>query len=197
MKKKVLNLPAFCAVMLASIAMIATPHLQAQSSMTHPTSATATPTKVVDQLLSIVEGELVPLAEAMPADKYSFAPSNGEFKGVRTFGEQLKHVIQANNHMFADAASIQPTSMPKMDELKTKAQIVQALKDSFAFGHRAIATLNGDNALETVKPVDGINTRAGVMLFAIIHMNDHYGQLVEYLRMNGIVPPSSRRSMKK
>ncbi len=82
--------------------------------------------------------------------------------------------------------------MPNINDLKTKDQIVQALKDSYAFGHRAIDTLTGDNAMETVKPVDGINTRAGIMLFAIIHMNDHFGQMVEYARMNGVVPPSSR-----
>jgi uncharacterized damage-inducible protein DinB len=87
---------------------------------------------------------------------------------------------------------MKPSMMPKMQDLKTKAQIMQALKESFAFDHRAIATLTSQNAMENVKPVDGIDTRAGVMTFGIIHMNDHFGQMVVYLRMNGIVPPSSR-----
>lgn len=173
----------------ATLALTGTPRLQAQSGMA---ATTATPDKVVDQLLNMVEGEMVPLAEAMPADKYNFAPSNGNFKGVRTFAEQVKHVASTNYFMFGTAASMQPTGMPKMSDLKTKEQTVQALKDSFAFAHQAIATLNEQNALEQVKPVDGVDTRAGIMLFAIVHMNDHFGQMVEYLRMNGIVPPSSQ-----
>ncbi|MGC1784784.1 MAG: DinB family protein [Acidobacteriaceae bacterium] len=191
MKKKILAV--LSATVIAAVALVAAPRLQAQSNTNSATANSApSPASVVDQLLSMVEEELVPLAEAMPADKYNFAPTNGNFKGVRTFGQQVKHVTMANYWMFGSAASMKPTNMPKMADLKTKDQIVQALKDSFAFAHQAIATLNGDNALEQVKPVDGIKTRAGIMLFAVIHMNDHFGQMVEYVRMNGIVPPSSR-----
>jgi uncharacterized damage-inducible protein DinB len=86
--------------------------------------------------------------------------------------------------------------MKSVKGMKSKEQLVQGLKDSFAFGHRAIDTLTAQNALDTVKPVDGISTRSGIMIFAIIHMNDHFGQMVEYLRMNGIVPPSSRPTAK-
>jgi uncharacterized damage-inducible protein DinB len=98
--------------------------------------------------------------------------------------------------MFSAASSLQPPDMQTVKNMKTKEQLVQGLKDSFAFGHRAIATLTTQNAMETVKPVDGISTRGGIMAFAIIHMNDHFGQMVEYLRMNGIVPPSSRPQSK-
>lgn len=195
MKKKILAV--LSATVVAVVALVAAPRLQAQSNTNSATANSApSPASVVDQLLSMVEEELVPLAEAMPADKYNFAPTNGNFKGVRTFGQQVKHVTMANYWMFGSAASMKPTKMPKMADLKTKDQIVQALKDSFAFAHQAIATLNSDNALEQVKPVDGIKTRAGIMLFAVIHMNDHFGQMVEYVRMNGIVPPSSRPSKK-
>ncbi len=192
MKKVSGNLSAVAAaIMLVAMTVAATPRLGAQSNMQAQSSAAATPAQAVDQLLNMVEQDMVPLAEAMPADKYDFAPTSGSFKGVRTFGGQVRHVIQANYYMFGAAASTKPDSMPKTQDLKTKAQLVQALKDSFAFGHRAIATLNGQNALERVKPVDGIDTRSGIMLLAIIHMNDHFGQLVEYARMNGVVPPSS------
>lgn len=167
------------------------PPIQAQADMSAASAATATPAQVVDQLLNTVEGEMVPLVEAMPADKFNFAPTNGNFKGVRTFAQQVQHVISANNYMYSTAASIPPPDI-QVRNLKTKAQLVQGLKDSFAFAHRAIATLTSENAVETVKPVDGISTRAGIMVFAIVHMNDHFGQMVEYLRMNGIVPPSSR-----
>lgn len=164
----------------------ARPLPQAQPSMAQP----ATPSGVVNQLLGMVEHDLVPLAEAMPADKYNFAPTNGEFHGVRTFADQLRHVIRANDYFFGDASSMKPI-MPSASQLQTKEQIVAALKASFAFAHQAANSLTTDNALETVKPADGIATRAGIMLFAIVHMNDHYGQLVEYARMNGVIPPSS------
>ncbi|MHB1935732.1 MAG: DinB family protein [Acidobacteriaceae bacterium] len=188
---KMWNLAVLSAV-LAVAGLWTMPPIQAQADMSAATAATTTPAQVVDQLLSMVEGDLVPLVEAMPADKFNFAPTNGDFKGVRTFGQQVQHVIMANNYMFGAAASIPPPDMQAVKKMKTKAQLVQGLKDSFAFGHRAIATLTTQNAMETVKPVDGISTRGGIMAFAIIHANNHYGQLVEYLRMNGIVPPSSR-----
>jgi hypothetical protein len=188
---KMRNLAVLSAV-LAVAGMWTMPPIQAQAGTSAASAATTTPTQVVDQLLTIVEGDMVPLVEAMPADKFSFAPTNGNFKGVRTFGEQVQHVITANYYMFGAAASIQPPDRQTFKDMKTKEQLVQGLKDSFAFGHRAIATLTPQNALETVKPVDGISTREGIMAFAIIHMNDHFGQMVEYLRMNGIVPPSSQ-----
>ncbi len=183
----------FASIMaVASVLLPASTRLHAQAQSSAMTSAqAAAPAAVVDQLLGKVEEQLVPLAEAMPADKYSFAPKNGNFQGVANFGDQLRHVAMANYSMFGDAASLQP-QMPKAGELKTKEQIVSALKQSFVFAHRAIGTLTPDNALQKVKPADGIDTRAGIMLFAIVHMNDHYGQLVEYVRANGIVPPASR-----
>ncbi|MGH9616794.1 MAG: DinB family protein, partial [Acidobacteriaceae bacterium] len=190
-RMKLKNLTVLCAVL--AVAGLWTMPMQAQSSM----RATATtPSQVVDNLLNAVERDMVPLVEAMPADKFNFAPTNGNFKGVRTFAQQVQHVTMANYYMFGDASSIKPSQMPDLKNLKTKAQLVQALKGSFAFAHRAVGTLTKQNALDPVKPVDGISTRAGVMVFAIVHMNDHFGQMVEYLRMNGIVPPSSRHQGK-
>ena len=183
---------AVLSAVLAVAGLWTMPPIEAQSDMSAAAAATTTPAQVVDQLLSMVEGEMVPLVEAMPADKFNFAPTNGNFKGVRTFGQQVQHVTMANYYMFSAASSLQPPDMQAVKNLKTKAQLVQGLKDSFAFAHKAIATLDTDNALEVVKPVDGVDTRAGIMLFATVHMNDHFGQMVEYLRMNGIIPPSSR-----
>ena len=192
---KLRNLTVLSAV-LAVAGMWTMPPIEAQTAMTAAPSATVTPAQVVNQLLNTVESEMVPLVEAMPADKFNFAPTNGNFKGVRTFGQQVQHVIMANYWMFGTAASIQPPDRQTIKDMKTKEQLVQGLKDSFAFAHRAIDTLTPQNALETVKPVDGISARGGIMVFAIIHMNDHFGQMVEYLRMNGIIPPSSRPNAK-
>jgi uncharacterized damage-inducible protein DinB len=182
---------ALASVLVFSTAAF-TPRAAAQMAGQNSASeADTSPSGVIDQIISMVEHEFVPLAEAMPADKYDFAPTNGNFKGVRTFAQQVRHVIGANYAFFGNAASIKP-DMPKLADLKTKDQLVKALKDSFAFAHQAAATLTPDNALESVKPMDGVGTRSGLMVFALVHANDHYGQLVEYLRMNGIVPPASR-----
>lgn len=186
MKKKVLAI--LSAVTVATFAFASVPKMQAQSSMN--AGASPTPASVVNQLITAVEQEFIPLAEAMPADKYNFVPANGNFKGVRTFGQQVAHVAMGNYYLFGAASGMHAT-MPKMADLKTKAQIIQALKDSFAFAHRAAGTLTDKNALDKVKPVDGQDTRGGLMAFGVVHMNDHFGQMVVYARMNGIVPPSS------
>ncbi|MBI3664719.1 MAG: DinB family protein [Acidobacteria bacterium] len=106
--------------------------------------------KIFDQQLTMVEREIVPLAEAMPADKYGFAPTNGEFKDVRTFGQQVSHVAAV---IYAASASVLVEKNPSetgKDEngpasLKTKDDIVKYLKDALAYGHRAMAALTDQN----------------------------------------------------
>ena len=74
------------------------------------------------------------------------------------------------------------------DNLKTKAEIIQFLKNSFALGHKAAATLTPENMLQSA----GRSTRINMATFPVAEAYNHYGQMVEYLRMNGIVPPASR-----
>ena len=159
-----------------------------------------TVTSVLDMLYGIVEQEVLSATEAMPEDKYSFAPTNGEFKGVRTFAEQVKHIGFANHLYFGplmgetiDAKSFEEnTNGPAA--LKTKAEIVQYLKDSFALGHRAISGITSENEVTPLpKPIfPFLSTRLEIAIIGTFHPKDHYGQMVEYLRMNGIVPPASR-----
>jgi DinB superfamily len=155
-----------------------------------------TVTQVLNGSLSQVEGEFVPAAEAMPEDKYSFAPTNGEFKGVRTFGEQIKHVAAVNFLVGASILGEKPKDGGEHgpDSIKTKAEIVQYLKDSFAYMHKAVETINDKNATGEVKSPfgEGSFTRLGLATLIVGHCFDHYGQMVEYLRMNGIIPPASR-----
>jgi uncharacterized damage-inducible protein DinB len=150
--------------------------------------------------LTIVEREVVSIAEAMPEDKYNFAPTNGNFAGVRTFAQQVKHVATANDRFFdsitgktAPAAPDEGVGSNGPDSIATKAQIVQYLKDSFASGHKAIATITAENALEPLKDpaVPFLNTRLALAMFACTHAMDHYGQMVEYLRDVGGTPPMS------
>ncbi len=157
-----------------------------------------TVTQVLDQSVSNAEHEFVPAAEAMPEDKFGFAPTSGEFKGVRTFAEQIKHVA-AVNYIYGAAIL---TEKPPVDvgeesgpaSIKTKAEIITYLKDSFAYVHKSIQTINEKNLVEPVKSPfgEGSVTRLGVATSVGAHCFNHYGQMVEYLRMNGIVPPASR-----
>ena len=168
-----------------------------------PPPASAQPptiTSVLQTQLSVVEFEIVATAQAMPEDKYSFAPTNGNFKGVRTFAQQVKHIATANNRLFDAITGQAPPTAPDEgltsngpDAIQTKDQIMQYLRDSFAHGHKAIATIDADNALTPLKdsPAFFLQTRMSFASFACVHAMDHYGQMVEYLRMNGIVPPMS------
>jgi hypothetical protein len=154
--------------------------------------------QVLDRSVSGVEGEFVPAADAMPEDKYSFAPTNGEFKGVRTFAQQVKHVAAVNYLIGAaileEKPPIDPGGENGPDSVKTKADIVKFLKDSFAYAHKAVGTINDGNLLSPFKSPFGENTVTRLAMATLIvgHCFDHYGQMVEYLRMNNIVPPASR-----
>ncbi|MGO9318314.1 MAG: DinB family protein [Terracidiphilus sp.] len=154
------------------------------------------PAQIYGKVLSIMEQQFVSAAEAMPEDKFNFAPpaSLGEFKGVRTFAQQIKHVAESNYYFFggSDFTEAQAKAMSdSIEKLTTKADIVKALKDSFAKAHAYVDAITPENAF--VQTEHG--TRAGMASFGIAHVMDHYGQLVVYLRMNGIVPPASRAAM--
>jgi len=170
----------------------------------YPAPAQAQPTgepttsQVIDAWIANTENHLVPLANAMPEDKYGFAPTNGEFKNVRTFAEQLKHLAANNYRQAAVIVGEKPTpdqiKEQGPDSLKTKAEIVSYLKGSFASLHKAVATITEKNQLAPIAGASGTWQRArlGLAIDAVAHSFNHYGQLVEYLRMNGIVPPDSR-----
>jgi uncharacterized damage-inducible protein DinB len=162
----------------------------------------ATIASAIDREISLVEKEVVEAAEAMPESKFDFSPeklniSGSDYKGVRTFGQQLKHVAASNYLIWSpitgEKAPDTANDGKGPDSMTAKADIIKYLKDSFAFGHNAVATLNDSNL---VQPIVRNNrpptTRLFLATFAAAHAFDHYGQLVEYLRMNGIVPPASR-----
>ncbi len=159
------------------------------------------PGDAINAVLSIAEAEFVSAANAMPEDKYSFAPSTGEFKGVRTFGEQVKHVA-AVNYIFGAAILQEKPPVDTGEEkgpasVKTKAEIIKFLTDSFAYLHKAVGSITAQNSLDQVTLFGEMKmARLSVGSFSAAHPFDHYGQMVEYLRMNGIVPPASRPQQK-
>jgi len=181
--------PALAFCLLASICGVA--RGQAAQPPKPAVGSHQDPAQVYGKLLSGMEKELVDLAEAMPEDKYNFVPTQGEFTKVRSFGDQIKHVAESNYYFFGGDAFTEAGDKAKSDaieKLTTKADIVQALKDSLHLAHQLVDGMTADNAF--VMTTHG--TRAGMTSFGLAHMMDHYGQLVVYLRMNGIVPPASR-----
>jgi uncharacterized damage-inducible protein DinB len=172
---------------------------QAQQSQQPPPTIASS----VDRQISTIEKEVVEAAEAMPEDKFNFSPEGlnlqgSNYKGVRTFALQVRHIATANYAFWAPLtgdplpAGIKGPNGP--EDLTTKAQIIQFLKDSYALGHKAAATLNSQNLVEPLAMAGRQNKvpRLYLATFAVAHAFDHYGQMVEYLRMNGIVPPASR-----
>jgi hypothetical protein len=153
----------------------------------------------VDREISTIEKEIVEAAEAMPDDKFNFSPEGlnipgDNYKGVRTFALQVKHVAASNYALWSPLTG---DKFPQdfmggngPEKIKTKADIIKFVEDSFALGHRAAATLTTENMLQTAE--HSKSSRLYLATFAVAHAFDHYGQMVEYLRMNGIVPPASR-----
>jgi uncharacterized damage-inducible protein DinB len=165
-----------------------------------PAGTIIEPGKSLEALLNIYEEEIVGAAKAMPADKYNFAPSQAIFapsqkvdfqspKSVNTFGQTVAHIAQANYYFFSTLGGAKPdVDMKAVGNLTSKDDAVKALEGSFAYAHKQLATLTSANAFASVKDDQ---TKTSMAAFGIAHMCDHYGQLVEYLRMNGIVPPAS------
>ena len=188
------------ALILGGCALAAT----AQTGSTSTKVAVGTPMSPVqaqEELLNLFEHEFMGLAQAMPAEKYGFAPTGATFAtaqgakydGVRTFAQEISHVTTAN-YFFASKilGEKMPVDPKKIQGLTTKEQLLKAAADSFAYAHKALATITAENAYTTIDGVDGLHTRSVVASFISAHGYDHYGQMVEYLRMNGVVPPGSK-----
>jgi uncharacterized damage-inducible protein DinB len=148
--------------------------------------------------IKVIESELVPAVEAMPEDKFTFAPTSGEFKGARTFAQQAKHVAAVNyivaSAILEEKPPVDTGEEKGPDSITSKADIVKFLKDSFVYAHKAVASINEANSLAPIKSPFGKNSTSRLSMGTVFawHGFDHYGQMVVYLRMNGIVPPASR-----
>jgi len=158
---------------------------------------TIPPTSVVEVFDKSVDGPeraTLALAEKMPESRYSFVPTHGEFKSVRTFAQLATHIAMANYQM---GAALLREKVPieagphnnGPDSLRTKADVVKFLRESFVYLHKGIATVNEHNLMEVVElPEGGRVPRLSVVTAAISHPWDIYGQMIEYLRMNRIDP---------
>jgi uncharacterized damage-inducible protein DinB len=130
---------------------------------------------------------LVRTAEKMPEANYGFKPT----EGVRTFGQIVGHAADAQ-YAFCSVVLGEKNPSPKIEKTKTsKADLVAALGDAVAYCDRAHASITDKSGSETVKLMGGDMPKFGVLTVNSIHSIEHYGNLVVYLRMNGIVPPTS------
>ena len=157
--------------------------------------------RALESLMKIVEREIISTVDAMPADKFGFAPTGGEFKGVRTFGQMVRH-FSATNHILAAAALGEEPPADAGDEsgpenVRTKAEILTYLKGSFVHLDKAVEAIGQTNIPVNASPISPLKrgevTRLALITETLLHAYDHYGQMVEYLRMNSIIPPASRK----
>ena len=136
-------------------------------------------------------------AEAMPADEYAFSPT----KDVRTFAQLLGHVINANFFFCAQAAGDKPPSSTNYEQTTDKDALVKALRESLAYCDKIYTGTTDANFMQIIKllgPGAGKDaTRGSVLVFNTTHNNEHYGNIVVYMRLKGHVPPSTARAQQK
>jgi hypothetical protein len=173
---------------------------QSRGAVTPACTEAAKERRALEVLRSIVERNVISAADAMPADKYGFAPTDGEFRGVRSFGRELKHLAATNYILAAAALGVDPPAdagdEAGPDSVVSKPQILSYVRGSFAQLRRALDRIGEPGARARSSPISPFQgnqpTPLALAVEALIHAYDHYGQMVEYLRMNGIVPPASR-----
>lgn len=181
------------AISLSLLLLVAT---FALSQSDAPQSLSAT----VDREVTTIERLVIGAADAMPETDFNFSPETlklqkGDYQGVRSFAGELKHIGASNYLLWSPVTGDKRPDDVKdgngPEKLKSKAEIIQFVKDSFTLGHKAAASLTPENMLQI--PSSSKSTRLYLATFGVAHAYDHYGQMVEYLRMNGIVPPASRQ----
>jgi uncharacterized damage-inducible protein DinB len=186
-----------CGIVFSAVGKSGTPQNSATKEAAPPDDIPKSIAESISSTLQFAEGNFIGLAEAMPEDKYSYIPTVGKFEGVRSFGEQVKHVACAQFAFFNEFEGKKPLEDCEKgghDPARTKAELIRYLRDSFDYSNRVLATLTANNALDRVEGrYAGPNSKLGISVVAVWHITDHYGQLVEYLRLNGIVPPMTQK----
>jgi DinB superfamily len=151
--------------------------------------------EVFDEQLSFTESEVMKVVETMPAGKFNFAPTQGAFAHARTFGVQARHIAFCLNEVaiaLLGEKMLEHTDQEGPGNISSKEDVEKYLKDAFAHAHRALGTLTNDNLLEQIQDpyVQNRHTnRLNAATIFLSHTWDHYGQMVEYLRMNNLAPP--------
>ena len=193
------------AVLLVILSLPAAFPSQDQQSTAADMSKKETVASALLRTANLQEYEVRSAAEAMPENLYAYRPAEGKFKSekpafgpseMRTFAEQVKHVACANFAFAAEFDGQQPPAVCDKggpDPAKTKRELLIYLRNSFAAISKSFQAIKPENQFDSIEgPYAGPNTRLGLAGVVIWHNADHYGQMVVYLRLNGIVPPPSR-----
>src|SRR5262249_50722222 len=138
----------------------------------------------------LIKGNLAKTAAKVPENLYSFKAT----PEVRSIGQILGHVIDANFGLCASAAGEKPPQTGFENGKSSKADLTKGMNDSIAYCDRVLAAIDDKKGLETVPFLGAPTPKLAVLYFTIEHCNEHYGNLVTYMRLNHIVPPSSEPS---
>ena len=132
--------------------------------------------------------QMMQIAGAMRAEKYQYRAT----PEVRSFGEIVAHVAGENITWMEMMAGVpNPGSFERYDHLKSRTEIIKALSDSYDYGAKVLSSINDQQALENAPFKDRQSPRWWTVMHAISHSKEHFGNLVTYLRLNNIVPPST------
>jgi uncharacterized damage-inducible protein DinB len=148
---------------------------------------------VVKAMHATIRRNLAEAAEQMPADEYAFKPT----PQVRSFGELVGHVANANFFFCSQAKAERSPSTENYEKATGKSILAKALRDSLAYCDDTYAATTDSNFSQLVKiagPNAGQAGRGAVLLFNTTHNNEHYGNIVVYMRLKGHVPPSTARA---
>jgi uncharacterized damage-inducible protein DinB len=139
------------------------------------------------KVYTMTKGYLIRAAEKMPEENYAFKPT----PEVKSFGEMVGHVADAQ-YLFSSAILGEKNPAPEIEKTKkTKAELVQALKDAFAYSDKAYDGMTDAQAAQMVKFFGNDSAKLTLLTFNSVHNYEHYGNLVTYMRIKGLVPPSS------
>jgi uncharacterized damage-inducible protein DinB len=168
MRSQILTLTFFCAASLS-----------AQNALTSESKV----------LYEGVKRNIVRAAEKMPEENYSFKPS----PDVRSFGQLVGHIADAQ-YLFCSPVKDEKKGPPGIEKTKTsKADLVAALQEAFAYCDSAFAAMDDTKVVSSVKFFGRERPKVVVLNFNTSHNNEHYGNIVTYMRIKGLVPPSSER----
>ena len=144
-------------------------------------------TDAVKAQLAQIKAPIIRTAEKVGEDLYAFKPT----PEVRSLGQLLGHIADGNYGICGAGSGMKPTASGIEKSKTTKADLQKALAESFAFCEQAIASMDDKKGSELAKSFLGMQPRLMVLAFNNSHLNEHYGNLVTYMRLKGIVPPSS------
>ncbi len=188
-------------IMLAFVfAYVALPAASAQATDAgYPDELSPSLASSAKAMHAMIRRDLAEAAENMPANEYAFRPT----PQVRSFGQIIGHVIDANFFFCSQAAGEKSPATADYEQITDKAALVKALNDSLVYCDRVYAATTDANFIQPVQManVGGAGStktvRGAVLMYNITHNNEHYGNLAVYMRLKGHVPPSTARAQQR